>query len=402
MNIWSLTRNQVAVAAHLVTDPSAPSHGSRSMLMPVPRPYLPEKDPGNEGHGSTQASCLGQSKNKLMLSAAIVFVFIIAQFIGGYFANSLAIMMDTANLFLEFTSFMVGILAVLVATRLPSKRLTFGWHRAEVLAAVVSVILIWLLAALVLYEAIQRVIHTNYNINADIMLITAAFGLLVNILLFSVLRIKNDTPHDIHTRTLYVDERRSKNGDSTVNSLNGKHLTRAPRSDTSSTRPKIGSQRNINVSVGLMFVINDLIQSIGVLVSAYIIKFKPEWKLADPLCTFVFCTMVVASSSKVIYDALVVMMEAAPRHVDYDEIMRGLKSLEGVRGVHSLNIWSLTLNQVAVAAHLVTEPSVFHQQILYDASLFLTREHMAGHITIQLEEHDVTMEYCDKCKNRIP
>lgn len=92
--------------------------------------------------------------------------------------------------------------------------------------------------------------------------------------LFSVLRIKNDTPHDIHTRTLYVDERRSKNGDSTVNSLNGKHLTRAPRSDTSSTRPKIGSQRNINVSVGLMFVINDLIQSIGVLVSAYIIKFK--------------------------------------------------------------------------------------------------------------------------------
>ena len=71
--------------------------------MPVPRPYRPEKDPGNEGHSSTQASCLGQSKNKLMLSAAIVFVFIIAQFIGK--KNQINILLRTVHVHLVMKMF---------------------------------------------------------------------------------------------------------------------------------------------------------------------------------------------------------------------------------------------------------------------------------------------------------
>ena len=158
------------------------------------------------------------------------------------------------------------------------------------------------------------------------------------------------------------------------------------------------SMENINVRAAFIHVIGDLIQSIGVVIAGYIIwiwvrqscwggggahvtwcsVLQPEAKLADPICTFLFCILVLFSTFSILKDALRVVMEGihvlymhmhmhmhmhvhmpcppstgTPKHIDYEEVKADLCAVEGVRQAHSLHIWSLTLNRTALAAHLV-------------------------------------------------
>ena len=106
----------------------------------------------------------------------------VLEIIGGVLANSLAIATDAAHLLTDFASFMISLFSIWLASRPATRRMSFGWHRAEVVGATVSVLLIWVVTGILVYIAVQRIVNQEFDLDATIMLITSAVGVGVNIM----------------------------------------------------------------------------------------------------------------------------------------------------------------------------------------------------------------------------
>lgn len=212
---------------------------------------------GKNGHDNMHRGAAShqteRAKRKLIVACIICLFFLIGEFVGGFLANSLAIITDAAHLLSDFASFLISLLAIWFATRPSTAKLSYGWHRAEVMGAVLSVLIIWVLTGILVYNAVQRVISGEHKVNADIMLIVAACGVGVNIIMGLVLGHSHSHGH----------------------SHGGSHEHKTKR--TISVSPSVkehATDENVNVRAAFVHVIGDLFQSIGVLVAALIIKFK--------------------------------------------------------------------------------------------------------------------------------
>lgn len=122
------------------------------------------------------------ARRKLIIACFLCMLFMLAEAVGGYLANSLAIATDAAHLLTDLASFLISLFSIYLSSRPASKKYNFGWHRAEVVGALTSVLMIWVITGILVYIAIQRLIAKEYEINAPIMLITAGIGVLVNIM----------------------------------------------------------------------------------------------------------------------------------------------------------------------------------------------------------------------------
>lgn len=103
------------------------------------------------------------------------------------------------------------------------------------------------------------------------------------------------------------------------------------------------SHTNMNVRAALIHVIGDFIQSVGVFIAGLIIFFNHDYKLADPICTFIFSVLVMFTTLNIMKDAVYVLMEGFPRSLNYEAVKEALENIEGVKALHSLHIWSLTI-----------------------------------------------------------
>ncbi|KAF0294719.1 Zinc transporter 2 [Amphibalanus amphitrite] len=169
---------------------------------------------------------------------------------------------------------------------------------------------------------------------------------------------------------------------------------------------------NINVRAATIHVLGDLIQSIGVLVAALIIKFKsalcflpyrqPEYRIADPICTLLFSAIVMATTVGVMRDATRILMESTPDSVQYSAVLCDLEGIEGVVNVHDLNIWSLSVDRTAITAHLTKESGADGDQILRTALALLRLRHGVQNTTVQVEPYDAAMEACEACQGPPP
>ncbi|XP_039651667.1 zinc transporter 4 isoform X2 [Perca fluviatilis] len=119
---------------------------------------------------------------RLIIAALLYFLFMTGEIIGGYLSNSLAIMTDAVHMLTDVVGILFSLLALWLSTKPPTRRFTFGLHRLEVVSAVLSVVLIYILTAILLYEAVQRTVHQEFDIDGDVMLITAAVGVAVNLI----------------------------------------------------------------------------------------------------------------------------------------------------------------------------------------------------------------------------
>ena len=116
------------------------------------------------------------------MASILCLVFMLVEVVGGFLANSLAIATDAAHLLTDFASFMISLFSLWMATRPVSIKMSFGWHRAEVIGALTSVLMIWVVTGILCYMAVQRIINQTYEIEANIMVITAIIGVVVNIM----------------------------------------------------------------------------------------------------------------------------------------------------------------------------------------------------------------------------
>ncbi|NWT55126.1 ZNT4 protein, partial [Erythrocercus mccallii] len=274
-------------------------------------------------------------KKRLTLAALLYLLFMTGELIGGYVANSLAIMTDALHMLTDLSGIILTLLALWLSAKSPTKRFTFGFHRLEVLSAIISVLLVYILMAFLLYEAVQRTIHMDYEINGDIMLITAAVGVAVNLIMGFLL---NQSGH-LHSHS---------------HSHPHSHVPQ-PNSPSTAQGSSHGHS-SLAVRAAFVHALGDLVQSIGVLVAAYIIRFKPEYKIADPICTYVFSILVVFTTVRILCDTGVIILEGVPRHLNVDRIKEDLMKIEDVYSIEDLNVWSLTAGKTTAIVHLQLVP----------------------------------------------
>uniref|UniRef100_A0A8B9CTI4 Solute carrier family 30 member 4 n=1 Tax=Anser brachyrhynchus TaxID=132585 RepID=A0A8B9CTI4_9AVES len=251
----------------------------------------------------------------------------------------------------------------------------------EVLSAIISVLLVYILMAFLLYEAVQRTIHMDYEINGDIMLITAAVGVAVNLIMGFLL---NQSGH-LHSHS---------------HSHPHSHI---PQSNSPSTAHS-NSHGHSSLAVRAAFVhaLGDLVQSIGVLVAAYIIRFKPEYKIADPICTYVFSILVVLTTVRILCDTGVIILEGVPRHLNVDRIKEDLLKIEDVYSIEDLNVWSLTAGKTNAIVHLQLVPgsSSKWEEVQFKARQLLLNTFGMYKCSVQLQSYkQETSKTCASCQS---
>lgn len=196
----------------------------------------------------------------------------------------------------------------------------------------ISVMLVYVLMGFLLYEAVQRTIHMNYEINGDVMLITAAVGVAVNVIMGFLLNQSGHHHSHAHSHSL------PSNSPSMVSSGHSH------------------GQDSLAVRAAFVHALGDLVQSVGVLIAAYIIRFKPEYKIADPICTYIFSLLVAFTTLRIIWDTVVIILEGVPSHLNVDYIKESLMKIEDVYSVEDLNIWSLTSGKATAIVHMQLIP----------------------------------------------
>ncbi|XP_055219589.1 probable proton-coupled zinc antiporter SLC30A4 isoform X3 [Gorilla gorilla gorilla] len=250
----------------------------------------------------------------------------------------------------------------------------------EVLSAMISVLLVYILMGFLLYEAVQRTIHMNYEINGDIMLITAAVGVAVNVIMGFLL---NQSGHR-HSHS---------------HSLPSNSPTRGSGCERNH------GQDSLAVRAAFVHALGDLVQSVGVLIAAYIIRFKPEYKIADPICTYVFSLLVAFTTFRIIWDTVVIILEGVPSHLNVDYIKEALMKIEDVYSVEDLNIWSLTSGKSTAIVHIQLIPgsSSKWEEVQSKANHLLLNTFGMYRCTIQLQSYRQEVDRtCANCQSSSP
>ncbi|CAN9506688.1 unnamed protein product [Ophioblennius macclurei] len=326
---------------------------------------------------------------RLTIAALLYFFFMLGEIIGGYVSNSLAIMSDAVHILTDVVGILFSLLALWLSTKPPTKRFTFGLHRLEVVSAVLSVMLIYILTAILLYEAVQRTIHQDFNIDGDVMLITAAVGVAVNLIMGFLL---NQGGH-LHGHS-HGHSHGHGHGHSHGPAASGPLAGRSGQQQT--------SHGSLAVRAAFIHALGDLLQSVGVLIAAYIVRFKPDLKLADPICTYIFSVLVLFTTFRIIRDTTVIVLEGVPRHLDTQRIREDLLQLEDVQSVDELNVWALTTDKTAAVVHLQLAPSSADnwEDVQAKARHLLLHSHGLSRCTVQVQSHRprLAVRSCAHCQ----
>ncbi|XP_072357132.1 proton-coupled zinc antiporter SLC30A2-like [Scyliorhinus torazame] len=315
------------------------------------------------------------ARRKLYLASAVCLVFIIGEVIGGYLAQSLAIMTDAAHLLTDFATMLVSLFSLWISSRPATKTMNFGWYRSEILGALISVLSIWVVTGVLVYLAVERLISGQYEIKGGVMLITSGCAVAVNIVMGSIL---HQSGHN--------------------HSHNSTGEVRSCDTESNTHGSQIKSGVNPNVRAAFIHVVGDLLQSFGVLIAAYIIYFKPEYKIVDPICTFLFSVLVLVTTLSILRDVLCILMEGTPKGMDFNQVKETLLLIDGVKAMHSLHMWALTINQPVLSVHIAINDDVNAQAILASANQRLQSQFDFHSITIQIENYSADMVNCRECQ----
>ncbi|KAF5286935.1 hypothetical protein FQR65_LT12394 [Abscondita terminalis] len=284
--------------------------------------------------------------NKLVLASTLCFIFMVGEGLGGYLSQSLAIATDAAHLLADFTSYVVSLMALWLSTRSASKQMPWGWHNAEVMGALISILLIWVVTGELVFLAIMRLIRREFEIDAKIMLITSLCGVLVNFIIGFTLRGHGHS-HDV--------------------------------------QDVVGGE-NINVRAAFIHVIGDILQSIGVCIAAIVIYVRPEWNIIDPICTFVFSALVLMTTFNILKDSMVKLSQPVPKEIDYNLVMADFVNIDGIEMVYNLKIWTLNGDKIALAAYVIIGPNVKPHTILAAVSRKIRQKHSFFEMTLRIEQ----------------
>ncbi|MCC6176074.1 MAG: cation transporter [Chloroflexi bacterium] len=283
-------------------------------------------------HGSARAGA--RHLRPLMLTFALVVVFLVIEFVAGFITNSLALLSDAGHMLTDAVGLGMALAAITSANRAEhAPHRTFGLYRLEIVAAFVNALLLFGVAAYVLIEAVSR-FRSPPEVLSTPMLFVAIAGLAVNVVGFWLLRR--------------------------------------------------GSRESINVEGAFMEVLADLVGSIGVIVAA-LVMMTTGWRYADPLFGAALGVFILPRAARLGLKALRVLVQAAPPELDLDALQAELVKLDGVVDVHDLHVWTLTSEMEVASLHLITSEHADPHVVLDDAEMLLRERFHIGHATLQIE-----------------
>jgi len=234
------------------------------------------------------------------MSIFLTVTFAVVEAVGGWLGGSLALLGDAGHMITDATALGLALLASWIAKRPPSPRHTYGLSRAEVVAAIVNGLLMFVIVAAIVVTAIER-LSTPAPVAGGTVMLIGAFGLAVNIAVALVLS---------------------------------------------------RGERTLNTRAALLHVIGDMLGSVAALIAGTVIYFT-GWTPIDPILSLFICLLILVSSVKLMKDALHVIMEGVPPEVDLHEVGHAMAGIEGVHSVHDLHIWMLSSNTIMLTAHVV-------------------------------------------------
>nr|GLL29099.1 metal tolerance protein 1-like [Ipomoea trifida] len=379
------------------------------------------------------------SMRKLWIAVVLCVIFMTVEVVGGIKANSLAILTDAAHLLSDVASFAISLFSLWASGWEATPRQSYGFFRIEILGALVSIQLIWLLTGILVYEAIERLINSSGEVQGFLMFAVAAFGLVVNIVMALLLGHDHGHGHghghshdhghhdhaghghdhgheaqDMHGISVnrhhhHHHQEHPDHHHHQEHPSNDHHHQEHPGNDDDHhhhdaheadlTRPLLNAstegeselkntkkkQRNINVQGAYLHVLGDSIQSIGVMIGGAIIWYKPEWKIIDLVCTLIFSIVVLFTTIRMLRNILEVLMESTPREIDATRLEKGLCEMEEVVAIHELHIWAITVGKVLLACHVKIKPDADADLVLDKVIDYIRREYNISHVTIQIE-----------------
>jgi cobalt-zinc-cadmium efflux system protein len=277
-------------------------------------------------------------RRRLLIVFAITALFFAAELIGGYYANSLALMTDAVHVLTDLAALVLSMVTLWISARPASSAKTFGYLRAEILGALFNGLLLWVLVIFVWFEAAQR-LRDPPAVNSPTMMAVAALGIIVNS--FSA------------------------------------WMTHGAGSG------RFGGP-GMAVRAVFVHVVSDLVGSIGVLIAGAVTLFT-GWRQADPIVSIVIGCLIVYGSWELVRDGVDILMESVPSHINLDELRDDLLAVRGTEEVHDLHVWCLTSRQLALSAHAVVENAADQDRVLGDMAALLEHKFNIRHMTVQLE-----------------
>ncbi|KAI9583400.1 hypothetical protein GQX74_005148 [Glossina fuscipes] len=342
---------------------------------------------------STQAA-----KTKILRAIVICCIFMVVEFLGGYIAGSLAIMTDAAHLASDCISFIIGLVAIWLGNRPPDDKMSFGYKRMEIIGAIASILGIWILTTTLVLMALQRLCTNDYELDANSMMTISFIGIIINIVMIFILHTSTHilptvgiaeahghshshnhghghSPATVHLhRPKSTNDNHSQLSDVFVDTTSGTTSMEllSPEAmvlnGSGLKHQTDGNDKNLNLRAAMIHVIGDLVQSFGVFFASVLIKNFPKAVFLDPLCTLLFSVIVIMTTVNLFKESVHVLMDSVPQDVPMNDLKMDLSNLVGVTSVHHLNIWNHTSNHKILMAHLVIDPSVHSNTVLFNAT----------------------------------
>ncbi|HEY6406122.1 MAG TPA: cation diffusion facilitator family transporter, partial [Ktedonobacteraceae bacterium] len=277
------------------------------------------------------------AKKTLRLAFFLTIIILITELVGGFFANSLALLSDAGHVVTDVFALGLAWFAAVQAERPANARKTFGYHRVGILAALVNAVTLIIIAIVITWEAIQRFQHPE-SVQPFILFISAGIGIAVN---------------------LYIGFGLQKEG------------------------------HNLNVRAATLHVFGDVVASIGVIVAGVIILLT-GWTAADPLLSIAIAVLIAVGAWSILKETTDILLEAVPRDISLSDLVDDMKSVKGVKDVHDLHVWSIASGMYALSCHVLINdlPTSGSSTILQSLTTMLNEEHHIGHATIQFECSD--------------
>ncbi len=270
----------------------------------------------------------------MVFAAAILTLFFAVELATALWINSIALLADAGHMLTDLVAMFMGLTAVLLARHGPaSAARTYGWHRAEVFTAVANAVLLLCVAAFILYEALER-LGDAPHVPGVPMIVVALAGLLANAVVVVLLRSDSET--------------------------------------------------SLAVKGAYMEVVADTVGSIGVLIAG-IVTVTTGWPYADVVVAVLVALWVLPRAVSLARQALRILSESSPAHIDVEELRSALAAVDGVTDVHDLHVWTLVPGRDMATAHLTSSADA--ARVLCDARAVLAARGLE-HATVQVEPPD--------------
>jgi len=276
----------------------------------------------------------------LKIAIVLTSVIFVVELAGSFTSGSLSLLGDAGHMLRDVFALAVSLSAVMIAKKLPTKEKTFGYHRVEILAALLNGILLIVISGWIFAEAYIR-FFTPAPIQSFTMLVVASIGLVVNVIV--------------------------------AFSLRGHH--------------------DLNVRSAFMHVLTDMISSLAVVFAAVWIFFTGQ-VIVDPILGTIIAVLVLFSAFQIMRESIHILLGFAPKGVDFQEMIGEMESVKGVDGVNNVHLWSLCSNVNIIDAHILTkEPNMAKIESMKAEIKSKLEKYNIKHATLEFE-----CEECRECK----